>query len=266
MNTQKKYEELQENLHSLNRVAIGFTGGVDSTFLLKTAVDTIGIENVLAITIDSILLPRRELESIKNIIEKLKVKHIIVKVEPTEKILENPVDRCYHCKKHIASLMLKTALKYGITTVVDASIVDDLSDYRPGLKALEEENIRKPLLDIGFTKKDIRSLSKQLDLETWDKTSESCLATRIPYGTRITEENLKMIEIGEEFLYSLGVGFCRVRFHHDSIARIETSNVDMKIIIENKDFIISIFKKLGFKYITLDIEGYRSGSMNELIT
>ncbi len=266
MNIQEKYEKLQENLHSLNRVAIGFTGGVDSTFLLKTAVDTLGSENVLAITIDSILLPRRELEYLKSVIKKLKVKHIIVKVKPIEEILENPVDRCYHCKKYIISLMLKTALEYGIKTVVDASIVDDLSDYRPGLKALEEGNIRTPLLDIGFTKKDIRFLSKQLDLETWDKPSESCLATRIPYGTRITEEFLEMIEDAEGFLYSLGVRFCRVRLHCDDIARIETSIGDMAIIMENRESIISSFKKFGFKYITLDLEGYRSGSMNELIT
>lgn len=267
-NLKIKLEKLKELIRSMKKVAVAFSGGVDSTFLLKVAKDVLG-ENVIAITLVSPLYPKREIKEAEEIAKSLGVKHVIEEEEDilrNEKFLENPPNRCYLCKKEEFKKILEIAKKYNISYVLDGSNKDDLGDYRPGRKALNELGIRSPLLEIGFTKKEIRELSKEFVLPTYNKPSFACLASRFPYGEKIEIEALKRVDEGEEFLISLGINQVRVR-NYNNMARIEVNEEDFKIFL-NEDIrkkIVKKFKELGYIYITLDLEGYRTGSMNEVL-
>lgn len=263
--TEQKFERLKEILKELKSVAIAFSGGVDSTLLLKVAHTVLG-DKAIGITVNGAIHPKWEVESARELAKMIGVKHMVLDVDifRNENIVNNPPDRCYHCKLVVFSLIKETARNYGIENVADGSNADDVGDYRPGMRALKELGILSPLMEAGLKKNEIRALSKELGLPTWNKPALACLATRIPYNTRITEKALSMIEEGEDFLRSLG--FTQVRLRHlDNLAKIEVLPEDMPKLLELRDTIIEKLKSIGYIYITLDLEGYNTGSMNRLI-
>ncbi|MBC7320503.1 ATP-dependent sacrificial sulfur transferase LarE [bacterium] len=263
--TEQKFERLKEILKELKSVAIAFSGGVDSTLLLKVAHTVLG-DKAIGITVNGAIHPKWEVESARELAKMIGVKHMVLDVDifRNENIVNNPPDRCYHCKLVVFSLIKETARNYGIENVADGSNADDVGDYRPGMRALKELGILSPLMEAGLKKNEIRALSKELGLPTWNKPALACLATRIPYNTRITEKALSMIEEGEDFLRSLG--FTQVRLRHlDNLAKIEVLPKDMPKLLELKDMVIEKLKSIGYIYITLDLEGYNTGSMNRLI-
>jgi len=249
----------------MDSVAIGFSGGVDSSFLLKIASEILG-KNVVAVTISSSIYPEKELEKGKKLSKMMNVKHIIINLDvgEIEQFKENRPNRCYHCKKHIFSKIKEAAKKENVNHVLDASNYDDLQDYRPGMRALEKLGVISPLIDVKLTKKEIRDLSKKMNLDTWNKPPFACLASRFPYGIKITKKRLMVVEKAEEFIQSISVRQFRVRYHTET-ARIEVPKNDFQTILKYSEEIVKHFKELGFKYITLDIEGYRTGSLNEVL-
>ncbi|BCS81346.1 ATP-dependent sacrificial sulfur transferase LarE [Anaerocellum diazotrophicum] len=262
---QGKYEKLKNYIKSLGSLAIAYSGGVDSTFLVKVAYDVLG-DRVIAVTATSSTYPKRELNDAITFIKQVGAKHIVIESEELEieGFNKNPVDRCYYCKKELFEKIWKVAKAHGIEYVADGSNFDDLNDFRPGMKAACELNVVSPLKVAGLTKEDIRKLSKEFGLPTWDKPAFACLSSRIPYGERITKEKLSMIEKAEEYLLGLGFKQVRVRYHQDKLARIEIGKDEMEKFLDIKliESVRNKFKELGFLYITLDLEGYRTGSMN----
>lgn len=261
----KKLEKLQKILKRYKKVLIAFSGGVDSSFLSKIALDTLGRGNVVAVTADSATYPRKELKEAKGFAKKWGIKHLVIKTNELKdkNFLKNPHSRCFYCKDELFSSLKKIAYKKKIRYVLDASNNDDLKDFRPGSKAKKLHNIHSPLEEAGFTKKDIRYLSKKIGLSTYSKPSLACLASRIAYYEPITLDKLQMIGKAEAILHNLGFKQCRVRIHN-SFCRIELEKKDIKRVANPKiyDIIMRHFRKFGFKYITLDLEGFRSGSMN----
>ena len=263
-----KLQHLSKILSSMESVLVAYSGGVDSTFLLKLASDTLGDKKVVAATAESLTFPLREINFAKKMAKNFRVKHIIIKTEELEdpKFINNQDDRCYWCKRELFSQLSCIAKKEGLGYVIEGTNFDDTKDFRPGMKAAGEFKIRSPLKEAGLTKGDIRRLSKKLNLPTWDKPSFACLATRFPYGMRITKENLIKVDKAEVFLRSFGIAQVRVR-HYNQIARIEVLKDEIPKLLEEevRDKIVSKFKKLGYSYITIDLQGYRTGSMNEVL-
>jgi len=269
MTFQDKYNLLQQILKNLQRVVVAYSGGVDSTFLLKVAVDTLGSENVLAcINISSSLAKSQYNQAVEC------AKIIGVRVEEVEvqevfdtKYSANNPDRCFHCKSHLYTVLQNIAREKGFDNVVCGCNFDDMDDFRPGNKAAKIYGVRSPLMEAQMNKDDIRNMSRKLNLPTADIPASPCLASRVIYGLEITEQRLKQVEEAEDFLRKLGFVEFRVR-HHDTIARIEVHPEDMeKVTTEPQRYkIIEKLKSLGFKYITVDLQGFRSGSLNELLT
>ena len=259
----EKYNRLIEYLQKLEKVAVAFSGGVDSTFLLAAARNALSA-NVTAFTVRSPYIPDWEINEAKQIADKLAVKHIIFETGLNDSILHNPDNRCYLCKRFIFTKLISEAGKLGINHVIEGTNCDDTKDFRPGIKALRELGIISPLLENNITKADIRNFSKLLNLPTWNKPAYACLLTRIPYNTEIKEEELRRIENAEVFLMKLGFKGVRVR-SHNNLARIELNKTLLADIFKNnvREKIVSKLKSIGFTYITIDIEGYRTGSMNE---
>ena len=261
---QEKYSALKNYISSLKSVAVAFSGGVDSTLLLKVSRDVLG-DNAIAITLSSNLFPRKEMDEAKTFCSENHIKQIIFHVDELaiNGFADNPPDRCYICKKNLFSQILKLAHENKIAHVIDGSNLDDLGDYRPGMKALSELGIISPLRIAQFTKSDVRDLSHLLGLKTWQKPSFACLASRFVYGEKITPEKLIMVEQAEELLRDLKFTQFRVRIH-GNIARIEVLPEDFSRIIDAHKKIYDTLKALGFSYVTLDLKGYRS--MNEVLS
>jgi pyridinium-3,5-biscarboxylic acid mononucleotide sulfurtransferase len=258
-----KFEHLREIIKGLNKVLVAYSGGVDSTFLLKCCIDVLGKENVLAFIGMSPSYPAREVEEAKEYAYLMGAEYVCVETSEMDdpNYIRNPRERCYHCKSNLFDIAEKTADARGIKHILEGSNLDDMDDFRPGRRACTERNIVSPILMAKLTKAEVRELSKTLGLPTHDKPSLACLASRIPYGTAISTPLLKKIELSEEFLKSLGVKQVRVRYHGDT-ARIEAAGKDFEAIIANREKIVRQLKEYGFTYVALDLEGYRTGSMN----
>lgn len=261
----EKYIELLASLKKMGKVVLAFSGGVDSTFLLKAAKETLG-DKFKAVTIQSPYIPKWEIAEAKDLTAELGVAFEIIEAPIIDEIRNNPENRCYLCKKAVFSLIKAVAEKEGYPYIVDGTNFDDIGDYRPGLKALQELNVRSPLLECRLTKQEIRILSKELGLKTWDKPSYACLLTRIPYGNELREMDFAMIENAERYMMARGFRAIRVRCH-EGLARIEVVENDRaKLFAEGLlDEIAAKFKEFGFAYVTLDLEGYRVGSFNASI-
>ena len=260
----EKYSLLISNLKKMGKVAVAFSGGVDSEFLLAAAKIALD-ENAIGITIDSPALPRYELKDAVDIAALVGIQHIILTSDVIEEaVAANPVNRCYFCKKEEFGSIKEEAARLGYPFVVDGSNADDLKDYRPGMKAKEEVQVFSPLLEAGITKDEIRAFSKTLNLPTWDKPAYACLFSRIPYGQRIKAEDLERVEKAEKFFIDKGFRTIRVRCH-DKLARIEVASADIEKLLKEpfKTEIVENLKNAGFHFITLDLQGYRLGSFHE---
>jgi len=260
-----KIKKLESILKEMGSVLIAYSGGTDSTFLLKVARDSLK-DRVLAVTADSPTYQKQELRFSKKMAEELGVRHKVIKTLELQdkRFAKNPIDRCYFCKSELFSKLKKIAEDNNLNFVVDASNVSDKTDFRPGSSAKKELNVRSPLQEAGFTKEEIRKFSRKLGLKTWDKPALACLASRIPYGKKITPPTLSRINEAEEFLR--GIGFKQVRLrHYDGLCRIEVLKDEIPLFAKRSNLVVDKLKKLGYNYITLDLEGYRTGSMNEVI-
>ncbi|MBR2547643.1 MAG: ATP-dependent sacrificial sulfur transferase LarE [Eubacterium sp.] len=263
----RKKAKLESILADLGSVAVAFSAGVDSTFLLKVAHDTLG-DDAAAVTAKLNSVPDRDIAEAEAFCEAEGIRHIIVEVDELsiDGFCDNPPDRCYLCKSRLFAEMIKAAENIGIKDLVDGSNMDDTGDYRPGLVALKELGVRSPLKEAGLYKADIRALSKELGLPTWDKPSFACLATRFPYGEKITKEKLRMVDLAEQKLIDMGFDQVRVRIHGD-IARIEIEPEQFGKILQpgNASTLNTYMQELGFRYVALDLGGYVMGSMNRAL-
>lgn len=265
--TKERYEKLRAILKEMGSVVIGFSGGVDSTFLSYTAHDVLG-DQALAVTAVSPTLPESEERDARDMAASIGIRHLVV--HSTEfsdpEFVKNPKNRCYICKKIRFTALVNLAKQEGFHWVVDGGNVDDLGDFRPGMKALEEmaDAVRSPMIEAGITKDDIRALSQELGLRTWNKQSAACLASRIPYGVELTPQRLSMIDKAEQYIAPYITGSLRVRYHGD-VARIEVKEDEIPAILAHRKDIVQALRRCGFTYVSLDLGGYEMGSLNEVI-
>jgi len=262
------YEKLKDIISGYRRVVVAFSGGVDSSLLLKCSVDVLGRENVLAATAVSETYPSSQLEEARNFAASIGVRHVELATEELSipGFRNNPPDRCYHCKRELYLKLIELAEEEGCDAVFDGSNLDDEGDYRPGMKAIRELGVRSPLLEAGLTKSAIREISRRLGLGTWDKPALACLSSRFPYGQEITEEALEMVERAEEALRRMGFRQVRVR-HYGRMARIEVDGDEIDRLLDAtlRDRIVGELRKIGYVHVCADLQGYRTGSMNEVL-
>lgn len=259
-----KLQVLKEYLRSLGSVAIAFSSGVDSTFLLKVAHDVLG-DKAIAITATSCFFPKRESNEAQAFCQANGIKQITIVSDElaVPEIRHNPANRCYLCKKDLFTKLITLAKQNGAEYVCEGSNMDDLGDYRPGLKAVAELGVKSPLRECQLYKEEIRKLSKQIGLTTWDKPSFACLASRFVYGEEINEKKLGMVERAEQALLDLGFKQLRVRIHGENLARIEVNPAELEKLFSLREEVLQKVKEAGFAYVTMDLQGYRTGAMNE---
>lgn len=260
-----EYEGLVAAIRDMGGVVVGYSGGVDSTLVAKAATDALG-ERAICVLIDSCLIPRSEIDEAVALAGDLgfNVRRVKADAMAIDQLPDNNPDRCYHCKLAVFTTMVEIAKKESLPHILDGTNADDESDFRPGARATKELGIRSPLKELGFTKQMVREVSRELGLATWDKPSYACLASRVPYGKSLTREVLGQVEAAESILHEMGFRQCRVR-HHGDMARIELMIEQMESIlsIELRNLVLHRFRALGYRYVTLDLAGYRTGSMNE---
>ena len=261
-----KYGRLKEIIKSMDSVLVAFSGGVDSSLLLKASIEAFPRENVLAVSAASELKPKWEQDEARKIAKMIGARFLPVRLRQLDNpgVRKNPENRCYICRKALLAKMQRLAKENGLRHIILGDNADDLHDIRPGYRASQEMDIRSPLAEAGLTKSEIRELSQRLGLPTWNKKPFPCLATRFPFGEEITEEKARKIDQAECFMRRLGIGDIRVR-HHGTVARIEVEPDDFQKVLASRKKIHGKLKSLGYRYVSLDILGFRSGSMNEMI-
>jgi uncharacterized protein len=261
---ESKLAVLRRELRALESVVVAFSGGLDSAFVLAVAHQTLG-ERAVGLTAWSPSVPERERQDAARIARQLGARHLVVQSQELHdpRYAANPENRCFYCKSELYKLTEQTRMELGFAHVVNGTNVDDLGDYRPGLEAAKAAAVRSPLVDAGLHKAEIRALARELSLDFWDKPAAACLSSRIPYGTAVTRERLGQIERLEDALHALGLRQVRVR-HHDSLARIEVAKSELLSAFEARDAIVAAGKQAGYTYVTLDLAGYRTGSLNQL--
>ncbi|MGB8215198.1 MAG: ATP-dependent sacrificial sulfur transferase LarE [Anaerolineales bacterium] len=262
----EKYQKLTEILAGMGSVVVAYSGGTDSTLVLKVAHDILG-DKALAMTAVSASLPAADRLAAGQIARQIGAQHILVESAETSdpEYLANTPNRCFFCKKETYGILSAYAGEHGFQVIVDGTNADDTGDYRPGRKAAGTYHVRSPLLEAGFTKAEIRQLSKELGLPNWDKPAAACLSSRIPYGTPITLAALSQVERAEALLHGLGLRQLRVR-HHGPVARIEAEPGDFACLLEHRDEIVAALKAIGYMYVSLDLAGFRSGSLNDALS
>jgi uncharacterized protein len=265
MNSVNKLADLKRRIFDKGKVLIAFSGGVDSSLLARVATDILGA-NALCVILDMEAMPRSELQQAMDLAESMGLNYLVAKCSPfgTESFIENPPTRCYICKKECIKVLKRLAEEERISHIADGVNLSDYEDYRPGIAACDEEGIWHPFVEAEISKDDIRAICREMGLPFWNKPSAACLASRIPYGEKIAKEKLAMVELAEDYLKGLGFSQVRVRAH-GLIARIEIPKGDMAQALRYGDDVSKELKKLGFKYVALDLQGFRSGSMNEVL-
>ncbi len=265
----QKYETLRSTLTAMGSVAIGYSGGIDSTLLIRVATDVLQ-DRALAVIGRSETYPSREFEEAIDLARQFGTRYRVVSTEETDdlKFAENPPNRCYFCKTELFGKLHGIAKEEGIVWVADGTIVNDMKDFRPGMRAKDEQNIRSPLFEAGLTKDDVRALARELGIPNWDKPSFACLASRFPYGHGITKEQLRIVDEAESFLRDLGFRQFRFRHHDDRTARLEFGQQEFQRVFEPslRRLLLERFTSLGYVYVTIDLKGYRTGSMNEVLS
>jgi uncharacterized protein len=268
LEVEEKLSKLKAVVSKLESVVVAFSGGVDSTLVAKVCYDTLKDKSI-AVTARSETYPDFEFKESQKLADEIGIKHLVIDTSELaiEGFANNPPERCYFCKTELFGKLKEIAGEQGFLNVADGANLDDTQEFRPGLQASRELNVRSPLKETGLTKKDIREVSKFLNLPNWDKPAYACLSSRFPYGQSITEEKLSMVSEAEKYLRALGLIQFRVR-HHETIARIEVLPEDIHILTNSpvREELSAKFKNIGFTYVTLDLEGYRSGSMNEILS
>lgn len=263
-----KADKLKAIIRSRPKVVVAFSGGVDSTLLLRIARDVLGPRNVIAVTGVSQTYTADEKRTAQRFARELGVEHVLIETDElaSSDFSANPAERCYFCKRELLGKILALARSRGVDSVCDATNVDDLADYRPGRRALEESGVSSPFLEAGFTKRDVRLLSRKLGLSSWDKPANPCLASRVPYGTPITQETLDQVRDGEAFIRKLGFPVVRLR-HHRELARIEVPAGDIPRLLKPSVArrVAAKLKSLGYLWVAVDVEGYRMGSLNRAV-